>query len=60
MISIASLKATLSPGTNEAASDKRRISVETFMSCMVWWRKGLRGVFWRGHRIRRYELRRAV
>ena len=59
-MSIAILKATLSPGTSDAASDTRRISVEMFMFSVVPWRKGLRGVFWRGHRIGRYELRRAV
>ena len=46
MMSIASLKVTLSPGTSEAASDKRRISVETFMFSLVRWRKGLGGGFW--------------
>ena len=60
MMSITSLKVILSPGTSKAASDKRRISVETFMFWVVRWWKGLRGVFWRSHRIRRYELRRAV
>ena len=54
------MKATLSPGTSDAASDKRRISVETFMFWVVRWRKGLKGVFWRGHKRGRYGLRRAV
>ena len=59
MMSIASLKAVLSPGTSEAASDKRRMSVEMFMFSVVPWRKELGGMF--GHqRMGRYELRRAV
>ena len=47
IMSIASLKATLSLWMSEDASDKRRMSVETSMSLVVRWRRGLGCGFWR-------------